>query len=91
VLFEVKDPEDSDSNIITLESFKEILSFYNDLKYVSKTATFNGEEMEIPISWESICIKSEGEGKECYTYNSVLAFFFDQNYNVDLSSYENDA
>ena len=65
MLFEVKDPEDSDSNIITLESFKEILSFYNDLKYVSKTATKpnDGAEMEIPISWESICIKSEGEGK----------------------------
>jgi hypothetical protein len=34
LLFEVKDPEDSNSNIISTEAFKEIQSFYDSIQSI---------------------------------------------------------
>lgn len=59
LLFEVKDSSTQD-NIISLDAFKEINTFYESLKTVKLPSTNDKGD----ITWDNICIKMGQPGQE---------------------------
>ena len=61
MLFEVKDTESAEANVLTLDAFKEVYEFYNLIQTIEhKAKDTNGND--VTLKWENICMKIGPEG-----------------------------